>query len=92
MYSGGHAYFDSILHHFGQQASFFCIESANWRIRARVVRCLIMSRAAHVGAADRRTRRLAPQPGNNLAPQPAFQLLDALAYSRIRGSAVVDRD
>ena len=32
MYSGGHAYFRSIRKHFGQQASFFCVENEYWRI------------------------------------------------------------
>jgi 3',5'-cyclic AMP phosphodiesterase CpdA len=32
MYSGGHAYFRSIREHFGQEASFFCVENEHWRI------------------------------------------------------------
>ncbi len=32
MYSGGHAYFRSIREHFGQEASFFCVENEYWRI------------------------------------------------------------
>ena len=34
MYSGGHAYFRSIREHFGQEASFFCVENEYWRIVA----------------------------------------------------------
>ncbi len=32
MYSGGHAYFRAIRDHFGQEASFFCVENEHWRI------------------------------------------------------------
>ena len=32
MYSGGHAYFRAIREHFGQEASFFCVENEHWRI------------------------------------------------------------
>ncbi len=32
MYSGGHAYFRAIRDHFGQEASFFCVENKHWRI------------------------------------------------------------
>ncbi len=32
MYSGGHAYFDFALRALGQEASYFCLENANWRI------------------------------------------------------------
>lgn len=34
MYSGGHAYFKAIRDHFGQPASFFCLENDHWRIVA----------------------------------------------------------
>ncbi|MFQ5943699.1 MAG: metallophosphoesterase family protein [Anaerolineales bacterium] len=34
MYSGGHAYFQAIREHFGQEASFFCVENDYWRIVA----------------------------------------------------------
>ncbi len=34
MYSGGHAYFRAIRDHFGQEASFFCVENDHWRIVA----------------------------------------------------------
>lgn len=34
MYSGGSAYFHSIREHFGQEASFFCVENEYWRIVA----------------------------------------------------------
>ena len=32
MYSGGEAYFSTVLPAFGQKQSFFCLENANWRI------------------------------------------------------------
>lgn len=34
MYSGGHAYFESIKKHFGQETSFFCLENEHWRVVA----------------------------------------------------------
>ena len=34
MYSEGHAYFNSIMKHFGQEASFFCLENEHWRVVA----------------------------------------------------------
>jgi Calcineurin-like phosphoesterase len=32
MYSGGYAYFDIALARLGQEASYFCLENANWRL------------------------------------------------------------
>ena len=32
MYSGGYAYFNKTLPRFGQEASYFCLENANWRL------------------------------------------------------------
>src|SRR5271166_48294 len=32
MYSGGYAYFDTILPHFGQQASYFNLRNQNWQL------------------------------------------------------------